>query len=47
MDKDTWEMDDYRKMATMAQFMLELQGQVNRYATRKDFRQKQRQRTKI
>jgi hypothetical protein len=24
MDKETWEMDDYRKMASMAQFMVEL-----------------------
>jgi hypothetical protein len=22
MDKETWEMDDYRKMASMAQFMV-------------------------
>jgi hypothetical protein len=26
MDKDTWEMEDYRKMASMAQFMVGAAG---------------------
>jgi hypothetical protein len=35
MDKDTtWEMEDYRKMASMAQFMVELPESASRYATR-------------
>jgi hypothetical protein len=37
MDKETWEMDDYRKMASMAQFMVGAVGgaAANRYATRR------------
>jgi hypothetical protein len=36
MDKDTWEMEDYRKMASMAQFMVGAAGgaAASRYATR-------------
>jgi hypothetical protein len=37
MNKETWEMEDYRKMASMAQFMVGAVGgaAANRYATRK------------
>jgi hypothetical protein len=35
MDKDTtWEMEDYRKMASMAQFMVELPESCRQGATR-------------
>jgi hypothetical protein len=33
MDKDTWEMEDYRKMASMAQFMVGAAGAASRYTT--------------
>jgi hypothetical protein len=35
MDKDTtWEMEDYRKMASMAQFMVELPEELPLVGTR-------------
>jgi hypothetical protein len=42
MDKDTTlEMEDYRKMASMAQFMVELPEELPLVATRGTLQQKQ------
>jgi hypothetical protein len=41
MDKDTWEMEDYRKMASMAQFMVGAAGAASRYYTRNSYKKQE------